>query len=104
MQPYIIQDPHAYPNCGASQRPIIANSDPVRSVLINGKGGEKNKEQDNKCLHLRWCPSDSSHSQKRRLQWMHKQESMEQQVEVVPARSANNKQVWKPKRVVSTSP
>lgn len=40
----------------------------------------------------------------RRLQQMRKKKSIEQQVEVVPARSANTKQVWEPNRVVSSSP
>ena len=31
------------------------------------------------------------------------QESMEQQAEVVPARSATMKQVWRPKQVISSS-
>ena len=49
MQPYIIQYPSTYPNYGAAQRPIIVNNDLVRSKLINGKRGEKNKKQDKKC-------------------------------------------------------
>ena len=44
MQPYIIQYPSTYSNCRASQRPIIANNDLVRSVLINGKRRGKNKK------------------------------------------------------------
>ena len=53
MQPYIIQDPHAYPNCGASQRPIIANNNPVKSVLTDNEGGEINKKRYNKYLQSR---------------------------------------------------
>ena len=50
MQPYIIQYPSTYSNCRASQRPIIANNDLVRSVLINGERGENNEKQEDKCL------------------------------------------------------
>ena len=45
----------------------------------------------------------SSHTQKRRLQRMHKKETIEQQIEAVPAKSAIMKKVWRPKQVVSTS-
>jgi hypothetical protein len=34
---------------------------------------------------------------------MRKKESMEQQVEVIPARSVTIKQVWTPEQVVSSS-
>ena len=50
MQPHIIQYPSTYSNCRASQRPIIANNDLVRSVLINGERGENNEKQEDKCL------------------------------------------------------
>ena len=93
-----------YPNGGSSQRQIIANNNLVKSVLIDDEGCEKNKKQDSKCLQLRWCPSGLSHTQKRRLQQMRKQELVKQQVQVVSARSATMKKVWKPKQVVSSSP
>ena len=51
-----------YPNGGPSQRQIIANNNPVKSVIINDEGGEKNKKQDNNCLQPRWSPLDLSHT------------------------------------------
>ena len=74
-----------------------------KSVLTNDEGSEKTKTQDIKCLQPRWCPSGLSHTQKRRLQRMRKKESVEQQAEVVPVRSATIKKVWRPKQVVSPS-
>ena len=64
---------------------------------------EKNVKQDSKYLQPRWCPSGLSHTQKRRLQRMHKKETMEQQVEAVPKTSAIMKKVWRPKQVASIS-
>ena len=60
-------------------------------------------KKDSKYLQPRWCPSGLSHTQKRRLQCLRNKESMEQQAEVVPARSATMKQVWRPKQVGSSS-
>ena len=102
MHPYFIQYSSIYPSYGASQRPIVANNNLVESKPNCSKEGEKDIKQDNKYLQPRWCPSGLSHTQKRRLQRMRK-ESMEQQVEVVPARSAAMKQVWRSKQVVSSS-
>ena len=88
MHPYFIQYSSIYPSYGASQRPIVASNN-----LVKSKEGEKYIKQDNKYLQPRWCPSGLSHTQKRRLQRMRKKESMEQQAEVVPARSATMKHV-----------
>ena len=101
MQSYFIQYPPIYPNCGTSQRSIRDNL--VKKDIHCSKECEKGIKQDSKYLQPRWCPSDLSHTQKRRLQWMRKKESMEQQAEVVPVRSATMKQVWRPKQVVSSS-
>jgi len=103
MHPYFIQYSSIYPSYGASQRPIVASNNLVKSKPDCSKEGEKDIKQDNKYLQPRWCPSGLSHTQKRRLQRMRKKESMEQQAEVVPARSATMKQVWRPKQVVSSS-
>ena len=88
-----------YPSC-ASQIPI--NDNLVKKDINCSKECEKDIKQDSKYLQSRWCPSGLSHIQKRRLQWMRKKESMEQQAKVLPARSATMKQVWRPKRVVSS--
>ena len=102
MHPYFIQYSSTYPSHGASQRPIVASNNLVKSKPDCSKEGEKYIKQDNKYLQPRWCPSGLSHTQKRRLQWMRK-ESMEQQAEVMLARSTTMKQVWRPKQVVSLS-
>ena len=102
MHPYFIQYSSIYPSYGASQRPIVDSNNLVKSKPDCSKEGEEGIKQDNKYLQPRWCPSGLSHTQKRRLQRMRK-ESMEQQVEVVPTRSATMKQVWRPKQVVSSS-
>ena len=103
MHPYFIQYFSAYPSYGASQRPIVASDNLVKSKPNCSQDGEKDMKQDNQYLQPRWCPSGLSHTQKRRLQWMRKKESMEQQEEDVPARSATMKQVWRPKQVVLAS-
>ena len=102
MRPYFIQYSSTYLSYGVFQRPIIASDNLVKSKPNCGQDGEKDVKQDNQYLQPRWCPSGLSHTQKRRLQWMRK-ESMEQQAEVVTARSATMKQVWRPKEVVSSS-
>jgi hypothetical protein len=81
MQSYYIQYPSIYPSC-TSQRPISNNL--IKKDLDCSKEGEKNVKQDSKYLQPRWCPSELSHTQRRRLQCLRKKESMEQQVEVVP--------------------
>jgi len=94
MQSYYIHYPPKYPSF-ASQK---LNSDNlVKKNIDCSKECEKNIKQDSKYLQPKWCPSGLSHTQKRRLQRMRKKESMEQQAEVIPARSATMKQVWKPK-------
>ena len=103
MHPHFIQYSPIYPSHGASQRPIVASNNLVKSKPNCSQGREQNVKQDNQYLQLRWCPSGLSHTQKRRLQRMSKKESMEQQAEVVPARSVTMKQVWMPKQVVSSS-
>ena len=81
IQPYYIQYPSMYSSC-ISQRPISNNL--VKKDLNCSKEGEKNVKKDSKYLQPRWCPSGLSHTQKRRLQRLRKQESMEQQVEIKP--------------------
>ena len=100
MQPYYIQYPSIYPNC-ITPRPISNNlvgKDPNCS-----KEGEENVKKDSKYLQPRWCPSGLSHTQKRRLQRLHNQEKMEQQVEVQPTKPVAMKKVWRPKQIVSSS-
>jgi hypothetical protein len=78
MQPYIIQYPSTYPNCGASQRSIVAN-DTVKSKFVDSKEGEENMKQDSKYLQPRWRPSGLTHTQKRKLQRLLKQKLLEHQ-------------------------
>ena len=99
-QSYYIQYPSIYPSC-TSQKPVSDNL--IKKDFKYSKKGEKNMKQDSKYLKLTWCPSDLSHTQKRRLQRMRKKDSMEQQAEIVPAKSATMKPVWRPKQVVSSS-
>jgi len=103
LQPYFIQYPHIYPNCGTSQRPIVASNNPVRKDFDCSKEGEKSMKQDSKYLQKRWCPSGLSHTQKRRLQRLRKKELMEQQVEVEPTKPTAMKKIWRPKQIVSSS-
>ena len=100
MQSYYIHYPPIYPSF-ASQRPISDNL--VKKDVDCSKECGKGIKQDSKYLQPRWCPSGLSHTQKRRLQRMRKKESMEQQAEVVLAKSATMKPVWRPKQVVSSS-
>jgi len=100
MQPYYIQYPSIYPSY-ISQRSI--NNNLVEKYLNCSKEGEKDVKKDSKYLQPRWCPSGLSHTQKRRLQCLRKQESIEQQAEVKPARSVVTKKVWRPKHVLSSS-
>ena len=102
IHPYFIQYSSTYPSYGASQRPIVASNNLVKSEPDCSKEAEKDMKQENNYSQPRWCPLGLSHTQKRRLQRMRKKESMEQQAEVVPARSATMKQVWRPKQVVSS--
>ena len=102
MQPYGIQYPISYSKYGSSQRPITANNN-LAKIGACAKQCENNSKQGSKNTQPRWCPLGLSHTQKRRLQRMRKKESMEQQAEVVPARSATMKQVWRAKQVVSSS-
>ena len=103
IYPYFIRYSSTYPSYGASQRPIVANNNLVKSKPDCSKEGEKDMKQDNKYLMPRWYLLGLSHTQKRRLQRMRKKESMDQQAEIVPARSATMKQVWRSKQVVSSS-
>ena len=102
MQPYSIQYPISYSKYGSSQRPITANGN-LAKIGACAKQCENNSKQGSKYTQPRWCPSDLSHTQKRRLQRMRMKKSMEQQAEVVLARSVTMKQVWRPKQAVSTS-
>ena len=103
MHLYFIQYSSIYPSYGASQRPIVASNNLVEKNFGCSKEGRKDTKRDSRYLQPRWCPSDLSHTQKRRLQRVRKKESMEQQAEVVPARSATMKQVWRPKQIISSS-
>jgi hypothetical protein len=103
VRPYFIQYSSTYSSYGAFQRPIVASDNPFKSKIDCSMEGEKDVKLDNQYLQPRWCPSGLPHTQKRRLQWMRKKESMEQQEEDVPARSATMKQVWRPKQVVLSS-
>ena len=103
MQSYFIQYPPIYPSCDTSQRPIVASNNPVRKDFDCSKEDEKSMKQNSKYLQPRWCPSGLSHTQKRRLQRMRKQESMEQQTEVEPKRLTTMKKIWQPKQVVLSS-
>ena len=94
-QSYCNHYPPVYPSY-VSQRPISNNL--VEKDIDCNKECEKNIKQDSKYLQPRWCPSGLSHTQKRRLQCLRNKESMEQQAEVVPAKSATMKQVWRPKQ------
>jgi len=78
MHPYFIQYSSTYPSYGASQRPIVASNNLVKSKPKCSQDGEKDVKQDNQYLQPRWCPSGLSHTQKRRLQRMRKKESMKQ--------------------------
>ena len=99
-KPYII----SYPNYGALQQPIACNSNLVKNeACAIVKQCENNIKQDSMYLRPRWCPSGLSHTQKRRLQRLHKQESMEQQVEVEATKLAVVKKVWRPEQIASSS-
>ena len=73
-----------YPNHALPQRPIVASNNLVQQDVDCSKENEKSKKQDSKYLQPRWCPSDLSHTQKRRLQCMRKKEAMEKQVGAMP--------------------
>jgi hypothetical protein len=100
MRLYMIQYPPTYVNHGSIQKMFIAGNNLVKSTPISAKGGDKDCKGESKYSQSRWCPSGLSHTQKRRLQRLRKQGSMEQQAVVIPARSAATKQVWMPKQVV----
>jgi len=100
MQSYIIQYPSTYANYGSLQRPFVVDNNLVRNAPIDAKGGEKDNKGDSNYSQPRWCPSGLSHIQKRILQRMRKQGSIEQHAEVMPAKSAATKQVWSPKQVI----
>jgi hypothetical protein len=78
------------------QRPIVLDNNLVGSVSINSKWGYKDSDES-KYSQPRRCPKGLTHTQKRRLQRMWKQGSMEQRAVVIPARLAITKQVWRPK-------
>jgi hypothetical protein len=100
MKSYMIQYPIAHPNYGKLQRPIAHNNNLVKNnVCATVKQGGGSNEQNSKGMQPRWCPSGLSRTQKRRLQRMRKQRSMEQSTAVTPARSTTKK-VWRPKQVV----
>ena len=100
IQPYYSQFPSMYPSC-ISQR-LISNT-LVKKDLNCSKEGDKDVKENSKYLQPRWCPSGLSHTQKRRLQRLRKQESMEQQVEVEPTKPMIMKKIWRPKQIISSS-
>jgi hypothetical protein len=82
MNSYMIQYPFAYSNYNALRRSIVCNGNLVKkNVCTTIKQGENNNKQNAKEMHPRWCPSGLSHTQKRRLQRLHKRGAMEQQIE-----------------------
>ena len=89
-----------YPS-SISQGPISNNL--VENDPNCSKESEKDVKKNSKYLQPRWCPSGLSHTQKKRLQRLRKQESMEQQVEVEPTKPVTMKKVWRPKQIVSSS-
>ena len=103
MLSYYIQYPSAYPNHASPQRPIVTCNNLVKEDVDCSKADEKSEKQDSKYLQPKWCPSDLSHTQNRRLQHLRKKKAMEQQEEVMPMKSAITKKVWRPKQVVSAS-
>ena len=100
LQSYYIQYPPMYLNYALPQRPIVASNNLVKKDFSCSK---EDMKQDSRYLQLRWCPSGLSHTQKRRLQRLRKQESMEQQVEVKPTKPMAMKKVWRPKQIDSSS-
>ena len=100
IQPYYSQYPSMYPNC-IFQSPI--NNNLIENDLNCSKKGEKDVKENSKYLQPRWCLSGLSHTQKRRLQYLRKQESMEQQVEVEPTKPMIMKKIWRPKQIISSS-
>jgi hypothetical protein len=95
----MIQYPPTYVNHGSMQRLSVLDNNLVGSASINSKGGHKDSDES-KYSQPRWCPSGLTHTQKRRLQRMWKQGSIEQQAAVLPARPAITKLEWRPKKVV----
>jgi len=67
MQSYFIQYPPIYPNCGTSQRLIVASNNLVKKDLYCSKEGKKSMKQDSRYLQPRWCPSSLSHTQKKKV-------------------------------------
>ena len=98
LQSYYIQYTPIYLNYASPQRPIVASNNLVKKDFSCSK---EDMKQDSRNLQPRWCPSSLSHTQKRRLQCLRKQELMDQQVEVKPIKSVVTKKVWRPKQVVS---
>ena len=103
MQSNYIRYPSIYPNHDSPQRPIVASNNLVKKDFGCNKEGKKDTKQDSRYLQQKWCPSGLSHTQKRRLQCLRKQESMEQQVEVEPIKPVAMKKIWRPKQVVLLS-
>jgi hypothetical protein len=69
----MIQYPPTYVNHGPMQRPIVLDNNLVGNASINSKGGHKDSDES-KYLQPKWCPSGLTHTQKRRLQRMQKQD------------------------------
>jgi len=91
----IMQYPISYANWGAPQRLIIVSNDQVKqSASTDIKTCDGSNKQ-------RWCPSGLSRTQKRKLQQLRKQRSLERQPEEKPI-STRIKE-WKPKQVSSAS-
>jgi hypothetical protein len=104
MNSYMIQYPFTYSNYNALQRPIVCNSNLVKNnVCTTIKQGVNSNKQNAKEMQPRWCPSGLSHTQKRRLQRLHKRGAMEQQIEKKPAKSTRTRKEWRPKQASSST-
>jgi hypothetical protein len=104
MNSYMIQYPVTYSNYNALQRPIVCNSNLVKNnVCTTIKQGVNSNKQNAKEMQPRWCPSGLSHTQKRRLQRLHKRGAMEQQIEKKPAKSTRTRKEWRPKQASSST-
>jgi hypothetical protein len=104
MNSCMIQYLVAYSNYNALQRLIVCNSNLVKNnVCTTIKQGENSNKQNAKEMQPRWCPSGLSHTQKRRLQRLHKRGAMEQQIEEKPAKSTRTRMEWRPKQASSST-
>lgn len=104
MQPYIIQYPTSYSNYGELDQPIVAHNNLVKSNAYACKTKSKiGSEHDSRYLEPRWYPSGFSHTQRRRLQQMRKNNLEDLISEEKPANSTRTKKEWRSKQVNLTS-